>query len=159
MYFRYIFYDNDSLLSLLSLWYLREGLIGWDDKPKLIITSVDVVLQYFLSFCCFSLGNVESASPCMGLDDVGFVGPFSSGGSGYFEPAAGVLSGIDDDVCCVVLVVLEDTQTCLFAGVDKGQFGVVVEDIELLGCVADVIFVGVFARCVVSGQGLGFVED
>ena len=151
MYFLYIFYDNDSLLSLLSLWYLREGLTGWDDKPKLIITSVDIILQDFLSFGCFSLGNVESASACVCLDDVGFVGPFSSGGSGYFEPADGVLSGIDDDVCCVVLVVLEDTQACLLACVYKGQFGIVVEDVELLGCVTDVIFDGDFARCVVSG--------
>ena len=128
------------------------------NEPKLVITSMDVILQNILAFLSFSSSDIKGSVSGVSLDHVSFMGPVAFIMSDDLKPAAVVFIGIGDDLCAVVDFVLENAETGVGAGDDEGEFFVLPGDGELLigfgleG--ADVQF-GVIADC----QAFMFIED
>ena len=85
----------NGLNGLDGLNGLYERGVGRLYEPELVVSSVKVVLYDWFAIFCLSAGDIEYACACVGLDDVGSIGPLSSSDTGELEPAAGVAVGIN----------------------------------------------------------------
>lgn len=132
---------------------LIEALISRQDQPGLIASIVSVPLDHSCAIVGISSFDINALSS-KSSDNVALVGVLSSVVAFDSKPAASVFSGIGSNLCSIIRLVIEHTETSVGGLHDKGIFITLWHDEEALAVVTGVVSNG--EAVVVTGNSEGF---
>lgn len=125
---RFEFRCDITFFFLISYFRFLNG----HDEPNLVAVVMDVVLEDSFSLDCFASGQVERSVASMSLDDITFISIRSFVYSDDLEPTAVVLSTIRDNLCSVVLLITEYTQSMVVLWCYKSVFSIFYVNLKFL---------------------------